>query len=144
MPLRALSRNSTARGWHIHVHTKSAQGEYLFRWRIVALPLLGSEWELRYYLLSGDTLSVYLNAKDTGFSPREEIKLMVGESGRSRLVCTPPANPWPWNPFYKPLDSIAYPVPLLLRGRAPSWRGRACAAAATGRCRCWTLAARCW
>ena len=42
----------------------------------MALPLLGSEWELRYYLLSGDTLSGYLNAKDTGFSPREEYNIM--------------------------------------------------------------------
>ncbi len=53
-------------------------GEYLYKWRAVALPLLGSEWELRYWVLSGTTLSYYHSARDIGFSPREEISVMVG------------------------------------------------------------------
>lgn len=51
-------------------------GEYLYKWRAVALPLLGSEWELRYWVLSGTTLSYYTSARDIGFSPREEISVM--------------------------------------------------------------------
>ncbi|GLI60498.1 hypothetical protein VaNZ11_002660, partial [Volvox africanus] len=51
-------------------------GEYLYKWKTVALPLLGSEWELRYWALSGTTLSYYRSAKDTAFSPREEFNIL--------------------------------------------------------------------
>ncbi|GFR48231.1 hypothetical protein Agub_g10092, partial [Astrephomene gubernaculifera] len=51
-------------------------GEYLFKWRAVALPLLGSEWELRYWVLRGSSLSYFRSARDTGFSPREEFSVL--------------------------------------------------------------------
>ncbi|GIL55503.1 hypothetical protein Vafri_11070 [Volvox africanus] len=51
-------------------------GEYLYKWKTIALPLLGSEWELRYWALSGTTLSYYRSAKDTAFSPREEFNIL--------------------------------------------------------------------
>ncbi|KAG2493012.1 hypothetical protein HYH03_008675 [Edaphochlamys debaryana] len=51
-------------------------GEYLHKWKQVPLPLLGSEWELRYWVLSGSSLAYYRSAKDSGFSPREEISVL--------------------------------------------------------------------
>lgn len=62
-------------------------GEYLYKWKTVALPLLGSEWELRYWALSGTTLSYYRSAKDTAFSPREEFSVMVRQKSSASLSC---------------------------------------------------------
>ena len=52
-------------------------GEYLYSYRSVALPLLGSEWELRYFVLSGQQLRQYKSAKDLVYNPREETSIMV-------------------------------------------------------------------
>jgi hypothetical protein len=52
-------------------------GEYLYCYRTVALPLLGNEWELRYFVLNGQLLKQYKSAKDLIYSPREEICVMV-------------------------------------------------------------------
>nr|QOY44183.1 DGAT1 [Haematococcus lacustris]WNL52999.1 DGTT1 [synthetic construct] len=51
-------------------------GESLYRWRSVALPLLGSEWEQRYFLLQGTSLMYYKSDKDVAFSPREEFSTL--------------------------------------------------------------------
>ena len=48
-------------------------GEYLYRYQ----PLLGSEWELLYVVLNGETLKVYKSARDLVYNPREEISVMV-------------------------------------------------------------------
>ncbi len=34
----------------------AVRGDYLYRFRSVALPLLGPEWELRYFSLVGTTI----------------------------------------------------------------------------------------
>ena len=52
-------------------------GEYLYLYRSVALPLLGSEWELRYFVLSGQSIRQYKSAKDLVYNPREETSIMV-------------------------------------------------------------------
>ena len=67
-------------------------GEYLYCFRTVALPLLGSEWELRYVVLSGQSLKQYKSAKDLCYNPREETNIMVGglKGGRPHLYhCRP-------------------------------------------------------
>ncbi|GAX78660.1 hypothetical protein CEUSTIGMA_g6098.t1 [Chlamydomonas eustigma] len=51
-------------------------GEYLYCYRTVALPLLGNEWELRYFVLNGQLLKQYKSAKDVIYSPREELCVM--------------------------------------------------------------------
>ncbi|PNW88823.1 hypothetical protein CHLRE_01g045903v5 [Chlamydomonas reinhardtii] len=59
-------------------------GEYLYKWSAGGLPLLGAlglggpaaEWGLRYVLLRGTGLAAYGSAKDTAFSPRDEISVL--------------------------------------------------------------------
>ncbi|KAG2424572.1 hypothetical protein HXX76_014452 [Chlamydomonas incerta] len=59
-------------------------GEYLYKWSAGGLPLLGAlglggpgaEWGLRYVLLRGTALAAYGSAKDTAFSPRDEISVL--------------------------------------------------------------------
>ncbi|KAG2448405.1 hypothetical protein HYH02_006297 [Chlamydomonas schloesseri] len=59
-------------------------GEYLYKWSAGGLPLLGAlglggpaaEWGLRYVLLRGTDLAAYGSAKDTAFSPRDEISVL--------------------------------------------------------------------
>ena len=57
-------------------------GEYLYQYREVALPLLGAEWELAYFVLDTTTMPTtikrYRTAKDLVFNPSEEVSIMVG------------------------------------------------------------------
>lgn len=53
-------------------------GEYLYVFRSQALTLLEPDWDLRYFVLNGQTLMQYKSAKDLVYNPQEEISIMVG------------------------------------------------------------------